>query len=200
MNFEELQKTWQSHNPGSRITINADVLLAEVRRNQRHFRTMIFWRDAREVGTCGLMTAFFLAWGIGWGWWSLELLAACCFGVGAFFLVDRWWQRRNKPAIGDSLRACVEGSMREVDHQIWLLRNIFWWYLLPILIGLTAVSASTIWAKRESGVALVAGLAASYILVYGLTYWGVYWLNQYAVRKTLMPRRKELEQLLASLN
>jgi hypothetical protein len=30
--------------------------------------------------------------------------------------------------------------------------------------------------------------------------WSIYWVNQYAVRKSLAPRRKELETLLRSLN
>ena len=42
------------------------------------------------------------------------------------------------------------------------------------------------------------GLLAS-VVVCGLVYWGVYWLNQFAVRKHLEPRRQELEMLLSSL-
>lgn len=48
MNFEDLQKTWQSQNPGARVTINADLLLNEVRRNEQQFRAMIFRRDVRK--------------------------------------------------------------------------------------------------------------------------------------------------------
>ncbi len=32
-----------------------------------------------------------------------------------------------------------------------------------------------------------------------LLYWGIYWLNQWAIRKELAPRKKELEELLSSL-
>ena len=35
MNFENLQKAWQSQNADAKVTINADVLLKEVRRSQR---------------------------------------------------------------------------------------------------------------------------------------------------------------------
>jgi hypothetical protein len=37
-------------------------------------------------------------------------------------------------------------------------------------------------------------------LVFALVDWFIYWLNQYAVRKELEPRRKELQTLLSSLN
>ena len=66
MNFEDLQKAWQSQDAGAKVTINADVLLKEVRRNQRHFRATIFWRDVREVGVAFLLTLlFFVSWPAG---------------------------------------------------------------------------------------------------------------------------------------
>jgi phosphoglycerol transferase MdoB-like AlkP superfamily enzyme len=199
MNFEDLQKTWQAQDACAQVTINAEVLLKEVRRNQRSFGATIFWRDAREVASCLFLTVFFLSWGIQQREWSLDFLAFCCFGVGVFFVVDRLIQRRRQPAKNASLQNCLEDSLREVRHQIWLLKNIFWWYLLPVLVGIGAVVASKLWHQRHQALTNLFGAAAIYLLVYGLVYWGVYWLNQYAVRKTLEPRRQELESLLASL-
>ncbi len=45
--------------PARKVTINADVLLNEVRRNQQNFRRMIFWRDVREVGVAALLVPVF---------------------------------------------------------------------------------------------------------------------------------------------
>jgi len=199
MNFEDLQKAWQSQDASAKITINADVLLKEVRRNERQFRATIFCRDVREVGVCALMAVGFLGWGIHRQWWSLYLLSFCCIFVGAFFLLDRRTQRRKQPAKSDSLQACIENSLFEVNHQIWLLKNVFWWYLLPILIGLGAFSAQMLWADREVGLAKVIARGGIFILTYGFTYGFVYWINQRAVRVQLTPRRQELETLLASL-
>ncbi len=64
MNFEELQKAWQSQDASAKMTINADVLLKEVRRNQQQFRATIFWRDVREVGLAFLGALFFLYHGL----------------------------------------------------------------------------------------------------------------------------------------
>ena len=49
MNFEDFQKSWQSQDPVKTISVNADVLLNEVRRNQQQFRTTI--RDSLRVAT-----------------------------------------------------------------------------------------------------------------------------------------------------
>ena len=199
MNFEELQKTWQAQATGAKITISTDLLLREVRRNQRNFQFTIVRRDVVEVSVCGLMTVFFGAWGLRWHWWSLYLLAFCCLFVGAFFVVDRLIQRRRQPAQNDTLRACIEKSLHQLNHQIWLLKNVFWWYLLPILIGLSAVTVSTVWSAHQAGPGTMIGLSAFYVIFYGLVYGLVYWANQWTVRKRLEPRRHELENLLASL-
>jgi len=199
MNFEAMQKAWQSQDPGAKVTINVNVLLNEVRHNQQHFRATIFWRDVREVGSAALMTVGFLVWGLRCHWWSFYLLAFACFEVGVFFVVDRRIQHRKQPVHNDSLQSCIEASLFQINHQIWLLRNVLWWYLLPPIIGIGAVLAQTLWTARGAGLAFLITIGAVFIITYGFTYGFVYWLNQRAVKKQLEPRRQELETLLAGL-
>ncbi len=198
MNFEVLQKAWQSQDASAKMTIDADVLLKEVRHNQQHFRATIFWRDVREVGVAAIMACLFLHWAIRDREWSLYLLSLGCFGVGLFMLVDRWLQRKKQPVTNDPLRSCIEASLLQVNHQIRLLKNVLWWYLLPVMVGLAAVIGSQTWAIRDGG-ARVFIFMTGCTLFCGLVFWGVYWLNQFTVRKGLEPRRQELETLLASL-
>lgn len=96
-------------------------------------------------------------------------------------------------------RRLQTGPCRRPQRYRRLLRNVFWWYLLPIQVGLGALICSVVWQLRHAGLAVILGLMG-YALVCGLLCWGVYKLNQYAVRKTLEPRRQELETLLSSLN
>jgi hypothetical protein len=199
MNFEELQKAWQSQNPGATVTINTDLLLKEVRCNQHHFWMTIFWRDAREVGVAAFLTWLFLHWAIRDREWSLYLLSFSCFGVGLFMLVDRWLQRRKRPVTNEALRGCIEASLLQVNHQIWLLKNVFWWYLLPLAAAIGISICAGIWRTRQAGFSVMKGWVV-FVLFGVLIYWGVYWLNQFAVKKYLEPRRQELESLLASLD
>jgi hypothetical protein len=199
MNFEELQKAWQSQNPGATVTINTDLLLKEVRRNQHHFWMTIFWRDAREVGVAAFLTWLFLHWAIRDREWSLYLLSFSCFGVGLFMLVDRWLQRRKRPVTNDPLRSCIEASLLQVNHQIWLLKNVFWWYLLPLAAAIGISICAGIWRTRQAGFSVMKGWVV-FVMFGVLIYWGVYWLNQFAVKKYLEPRRQELESLLSGLD
>jgi hypothetical protein len=199
MNFDELQKTWQSQDPGAKVTVNADALLNEVRRNQQHFRATIFWRDVREAGMAAVLAWLFLYWGIRDRDWSMYLLSFACLGVGAFMLVDRWLQHGKRPITNDPLRTCIEASLLQVNHQIWLLKNVFWWYLLPLAAAIGVSTGVSIWQSRHAGFVVLTGWGV-FILAGVLVYWGIYRLNQFAVRKSLEPRRQELESLLAGLD
>jgi hypothetical protein len=199
MNFDELQMAWQSQDAGAKMTINADVLLKEVRRNQHHFWLTIFWRDVREVGVAAVLAWYFLHWAIRDREWSMYLLSFSCLGVGLFMLVDRWLQRRKRPVANDPLRSCIEASLLQVNHQIWLLKNVFWWYLLPLAVPTGISICASLWRTRPAGFSGMIGWVA-FMLFVALIYWGVYGLNQYAVRKNLEPRRQELESMLAGFD
>jgi CubicO group peptidase (beta-lactamase class C family) len=195
MNFEDLQKAWQSQNAGAKVTINADLLMKEVRRNQRRFRATIFWRDVREVGVAFWLTWYFTRRGLRTDAWTDCLVGLACFGVGAFMVVDRLLQRRKQAVANTSLVSCLETSLHQVNHQIWLLKNIFWWYLLPLSAALGVSVAVSGWQTRQH-TSQLAGWCV-YVVICTLLNWFIYWLNQAAVKKSLTPRKHELETLLA---
>ena len=204
--FDKLQKAWQCQHANAKLPINADadVLLKEVRRNQQRWEAINFWDAVVEIGGGFLGTLFFSYLGVrhaNWAPlrlpdWDFLLVAFACAGLGifrTFMLVDRIVQRRKQTTANDPLKACIEASLNEVNHQVWLLRNVFWWCLLPI--G-TALAVSRIYASLRAQNPLWAVMG---LLVFPLLYWGLYRLNQFVVRKGLEPRRQELQTLLTSL-
>lgn len=204
MNFEDLQKSWQSQDSAKKLSLNAEVVLAEVRRNQQQFRATILRRDLAEISVAAVLVPIFIVLGMFNGW-PLFLCAFGCFVVGAYFAVDRWRQRRKSPESHHSLKDCVGASLVEVNHQIWLLKNVLWWYLLPIYVPLMIFFGWCVWHLPNSSAVLAAriamiGVKLVVFLVAGVfvtaLYWGIYWLNQSAVKKRWEPRRRELESLL----
>ena len=194
MNFEDLQKSWQSQDAAKKISINADVLLNEVRRNQQNFRRMIFLRDVREVGIAALLVPVFI-YG---GWkthWTLYLSAFACFVVGADMVLDRLQQGKKTPDLHGSLKDCAATSLAEVCHQIWLLKNILWNYILPLSVPVLLFFCWCTWSMPASVTVRILFLLflVGFSLLVDVC---VYWLNQFAVRKGLEPRRQELEKLL----
>jgi hypothetical protein len=88
--------------------------------------------------------------------------------------------------------------MAQVEHQIWLLRHVLWWGLLPLAFSVLPFVGQVAWQGRSGGwgTALVVSSVVAFVVI---VFAGVYWLNQYAVRCELEPRRRELETLLISL-
>jgi len=195
-NFKQTRKTQSSQ---TRLTIDVELLFKEVQRNQRYFAAMIFWRDVREVGTGLLMVPLLFYMGVKlslpWTWYLT--VPVLLWSVG-FMLVDRMRHKRQPLEPGEPLRQGVENSLAQVDHQIWLLRNVLWWYLVPLAPAILAFSGQVAWRERSGGwlTALVIGAVVTMVVI---VFAGVYWLNQYAVRSELEPRRQELEALLTSL-
>ncbi len=69
---------------------------------------------------------------------------------------------------------------------------------LPFAIGIALFWGHVGWRVRNdngSGLIFIGGCFIGLIIVYT----GIYYLNQYVVRKGLMPRKQELESLLNSL-
>ncbi|MBL8892442.1 MAG: hypothetical protein JNL67_20875 [Planctomycetaceae bacterium] len=199
MSFDDLKSKWLAHDHGIPLDINAELLLREVRRNHRALELQLWQRDFGEVVAAALITAVFATLAVSLHEWSLLLCAAGSLVVGCFFVVDRWRQRLRRSSFGDSLISTIEASLLEVEHQIWLLRNILWWYLLPLVPGIVTFLATTSW--QASG----EGLAQQVIIVVvgficAAAFWSVYRINQREVKVTLEPRRIELEELRSRLD
>lgn len=183
----------------NRPTIDEERLMKELRRKQEDFAAIIVSRDAREVGTGLLLLPFWFFVGFKLAMpWTWYLMVPVLVWIAGAMLGDLVRHRRRPPEPGEPLRQSVERFKAEVERQIWLLRRIFWWYLLPPALAILAFFGQIGWQTRSEGwltALVVVGLFAVVLMVFA----GVYRLNQDAVRSDLLPRRRELEALLVSL-
>jgi drug/metabolite transporter (DMT)-like permease len=198
MFLDDLQQTWQSQHE-ERLRVDPELLLNEVQRNQRNFKQTIFWRDFREVIVAVVMAVWFAWDGLSRDGWPWMLLSGTCLWVGGFILIDRYRRRGRAARFEDSLLGCTEAALEDVEHQIWLLKNVFWWYILPPAVGIAValvhmalgVDGEPKWLAWALFLAVGAFCAAVGA--------GVYWINQFAVRTELEPRRQELLAVRESL-
>lgn len=206
---DELKNAWRTQapaglppgadGPGTDAPFDPDAVLDEVRRRQRTFTTTLFWRDVREAGVGLVMIPAWIYIGVSKGLpWTWHLVVPALVWVTGVMLVDLRRQRRALNEPGESLRSRVEVSLAEVDRQIRLLRDILWWYLLPL--GLSMLPFVIHVALRERLGVWWAVVPPVVLIGFGsAVFYFVYRLNQAAVRTTLEPRRAELAALLESL-
>jgi hypothetical protein len=201
MSRDPLQEAWQSQPDPP---FDADRLVHEFRRGERQFATMIFLRDVREVGSSLVLLPVWVALGVGLGLpWSWYLVIPGLLWIAAFMTIDRLRRKKRRAGPGDSLVRGVGSALAEVEHQIWLLRNVFWWYQLPLAVPIMAFFAHTFWrlSRGSVGGMVMAFFATSFVTVFvgAVNVW-IYWINQKAVRSALEPRRQELAAMLRGLS
>jgi hypothetical protein len=192
MTDEEMQRLWQSQRtPGAGAREMAG-LLATAREQHRKLRRTIFWRDVRELAVAAVMLPVWCWLGVrhheGWLWYVMIPVLLFVAGV---LVASRWEQRRDEPRPGDSVAEGLEKALREVERQIGLLRTVLWWYIGPIVAVLIAIDVDR-WMRGAIG----AGVLARGITVDVVIGGAIWWVNLYAVRKGLEPRRREILRMM----
>jgi hypothetical protein len=213
MTSDDIKQAWDSQMSEMRMTIDVPGLDAETRRFQQHFAAILFWRDAREIGTSLVLIVVWLVMGgtmnLPWAWY-LEIPAL--LWIAAFMSFDRRRSSQHQPAADAPLRERLQGNLASVEHQIWLLRSVRWWYLLPLGAPMLAFFAQVSWraslaawdpsAKFPLLGAIAGGVAGFSVMAafVGAVFYFVDWLNQYAVRTDLQPRAEQLRGQVRSLD
>lgn len=198
MNLEEYESQWRAHDHGGQPPEDTSLILNQVRMQHRDFERKLVQRDISEVAAAVLVAGFFGAQGFWLRSWPMLLCAAGGVFVGAFFIIDRVIQSGRRPKVEDTTISYLTASLAQVKHQIWLLRNVFWWYLLPLVPGLAVFLGLSIWDARRQGIGeQVVALAVAAICA--AAFWVVFRINQREVRNSLEPQRQELEAMLQRL-
>ncbi|QDT57124.1 D-alanyl-D-alanine carboxypeptidase precursor [Caulifigura coniformis] len=205
---DPLQQAWQAESSQPQMTVDTDRLLKSVHDSQARLRATILGRDIREVGTALVMVPLWIIMGyllsLPWTWY---LGVPASLWVAGFILIDRKRHPQRAVTADEPLVESAQESLRQVEHQIWLLRNVFWWYLLPSAVSISAFFAQVFWSTWRASpptegletVIAVGCFIFIFAVLFGV-YGFIYFINQQAVRLQLEPHRQELLRLLASLN
>ncbi len=200
MNPDDFGRAWRAESSQTRLDVDADLLLDEVRRDERELVAKLIRRDVIEVGAALLMVPVWLYLGVKLSLpWTWYLMVPALAWVAVTMLRDLTRQiRRRRVESGEPLREWVEKSLAEVRRQIRLLRSVLWWSLLPLGLPGAVFLGQMAWDWRSLGWAMVA--VPGVVFAGGaIVFWGVYRMNRDAIRTDLKPRQKELEALLARL-
>lgn len=199
MDLDKYQRAWKAQASQVRVSFDADLLSQEVQQSHEAFRSMIFWRDVREVGTSLVMIPIWIVMGIVMSLpWTWYLTVPVLLWIAGFMLVDRRRHSQRQSGAGEPLLFYAKESLAQVEHQIWLLKNVFWWYLLPPSVSLMVFFIHVAWESAKSwwGAVLIAGFFGVFLF---LVYRWIYRLNQRAVHEQLEPRRNELQKLINNM-
>jgi hypothetical protein len=153
-------------------------------------------RNWRECGAAALVTPIFAVM----AWQSPNALACAgnlvvaASGLWIVFYMLRYGREAPAPAPDRSLADFQQALLREYEHQIRLLKNVKYWYLLPPYVGLLLASAGKIMARTAEG--QLGRPEPVAVTIYTAVFGGAWWLNEvYAVRKLRRARARLLQEM-----
>jgi hypothetical protein len=189
MKWNELANLWQTQP----ATGSWDEAVFETQR--RRLASRLARRDWLEAGTGLFVAVMFslpplLAGAAAWPAW---IAVALVLGVTAVFIRERRRARHSTPAPEAPLLTRLEAEICELEHQRRLLRNVAWWYLLPLMVAV----ALLVWSVHLAVPGQLTTAMVWRLVWFGALMVGVgavtLWLSRQAVRRTIEPRLQELQ-------
>jgi hypothetical protein len=200
MNLDDLKSNWKQYQT-KLAEDRFDELASRVLTQTSWFEKTIWRRDLLETAAAIFVAVIFgyvVVRGPDW-----PLLARLGMGIAALgaieiIIVLNWTRRRGRARHDLPLIDFCAAELARVDRQIWLLRNVNWWYTSPILLGcctfffglLNSLPGLPSWARF---------VEVAIYFAFLLLGWVIYGLNQQAVRDKLLPLREELADIYESL-
>jgi hypothetical protein len=190
MNDDELKKLWQQQ-PLRAPELSAAQVSSAMQSKMTQFRRSLDARDTRELLACAVVIIIFGFYFYFERTPVVRLGWLIVIGGTIFAACKLLYARRTTPPAppGATIVESLRAELNSVRAQSRLLGSILWWYLLPPGIGLLVAT----WGMR---IHLHAKIPAT--LIYIAIYAFIYWLNQRARSKELLPMEAQLESLLHS--
>ena len=179
---DDLEQLWKTQpvDPAVKGEEMRKIVLQKTEKFDRTIRR----RNIRETVAAALVAIFFtyIAWGQRNG---IDRVGSIILVASSLWIVYYMWRRGAEPPDPNpdqTLEGYQRALVRKYDHQIRLLRNVKFWYLAPMYVGLLTVSAGLLKERVEKGSPI--GLAVLYPIFYTLLGAGIWWMTEvYAVRK-----------------
>lgn len=192
MNDDALKKLWQEQNFRSLPALSDEAQIAAMKSRMKGFDKTISGRDYGEVAAC-IFIIFFFGWNLIFKNNSLLTQAGCvvlivsAVFIGLKLIVSKRRLPKAKPDAPTFDAVRIE--LQKVENQIGLLKSVAWWYLLPLFVGVML----HFWGSPTN-----IGSKLGYTVFVFALFAFIYWLNQRAVKTTLLPLKRELASLLHS--
>ncbi len=190
MNDDELKKLWQQQ-PLRNPDLSSAQVMSAMQKQTTLLRRCLDARDVRELVACAVVIIIFGIFFFNGRAPISRLGYLIVIGSEIFIGWKLVHTRRATPSAppGATIVESLRAELNSVRAQSRLLESVLWWYLLPLGIGLLVAT----WGMPIN---LHAKIPAT--LFYFALYAFIYWINQWARSKQLLPVEAQLQSLLHS--
>jgi len=162
----------------------------------KRFEKTIKTRNLMEIVAALAVTAIFapIAWRAPNAVARTGNLVVAAGGLWIAFFMLRFGRLARPLPADRSLADYREALLAQFDHQIRLLRNVKFWYLLPLYLGLLIAAAGNVIARTAEGRPGWPELVT--IPIFTAVFGFIWWLNEaYGVRKLRHARQRLLDEM-----
>lgn len=191
MNDDDLKKLWQQQ-PLRKPDVSPEQLISAMHKQTSQLRRTLDARDICELVACALVMIIFGIFYFTVYRTAISRLGDLIVIGGPVFIAWKiiYTRRKTPPASpGATVVESLQAELNAVRAQSRLLGSVLWWYLMPLGVGVLLCS----WGSGSG----LAGNIGYTIFVIALNVF-VYWLNQRARDKQLLPVEAQLESLIRS--
>jgi hypothetical protein len=191
MNDDELKKLWQQQQL-RKPDVSPEQLVSAMQKRTSQFRGILNARDLRELVACAFVIIVF-------GIFYFTVYTTPISRVGDLLIIGSTifiaWKlvhtRGTTPPAppGATVVESLQAELNAVRAQSRLLGSVLWWYLLPGFIGLVVAT----WGLR---IDIYSKIFSTLFFIAIDAF--IYWLNQWARAKQLLPLEAQLESLIHS--
>jgi len=186
---DELEQLWKTQpvDPAVKGEEMRQLILKKTEKFDRTIRR----RNIRETIAAAVVAVAFtyIAWGQNNG---VDRAGSIILVASSLWIIYYMWRHGTEPPDPNpdqTLAGYQHALVRKYDHQIRLLRNVKFWYLAPMYVGLLTLSVGTLKARAEKGA--LTWVDAIYPSVYTLLFAAIWWLNEiHAVGRLRRMREK----------
>jgi len=183
MHDDDLKALWRAQSIEPAPPLPDASQMAEMKSRMRCLNRTLFLRDCREnIAAVIVMVVF------GYYFFNARIAptllarAGCVIVILSSLLVTAYpvWRKRRvaKAPAEASMMQSLESELGKLEVEIAILRSVLWWYILPGTVGVMVFFA---------GLTIPTDWKILFALpVFALDAF-VYWLNQRAVEKCLLP-------------
>jgi hypothetical protein len=190
---DELVKIWAADAAPVRKT--HEEVMALVTKRQKTFEKKIRVRDWREIVAAAIVGMFFL-WAAAHSENLLQRVGNGIIVVGSVWIIyylrtHRFHHIPSDPTL--DIRSYTRQLFNEYEKQIRLLKQVKYWYLLPLYLGLMVGWAGSFRRQAQAG---LMGPVLSAAFITGL-FGAIWWLNEVWAARRVSAERDRMRALLS---
>ena len=190
---EKLKEMWQNASRTAQIRFEQSKLLIELKKQLPRFEQKIKYRNLTETIAAVLVIACF-SWYIyifSNPWITSGSIYLICYALFIIYRLNKTKKKQPAGNPGSDIKTYLQQYRDYLVQERSLVKNVLYWYLLPIIPGIVLFLLSGIYNLR-SALTLIGGFLVIFMVSL--------YLNHRSKVKTIDPLIREVDETLEKLD